>query len=79
MAVPRQNFHVPFVRMDLLPLWHERNDGKKPSKEAEKAESEGLLNRTTPMRAASLQDAIDRVEAMHPGCVAIREQIRRFR
>jgi hypothetical protein len=66
---------VRYVEWIYLVLWHEFWDGDKPSHRSIQANKNGRLQRSTVVEARSAEEAVEKVERDHPGCVAIRDAI----
>jgi hypothetical protein len=73
--VGKSHYTVPFVKRELLSLWHEFWDSGEPTARANKANEDGSLGRTEFVEAANKAEAAKIVERMHPGCVVIRESV----
>jgi hypothetical protein len=71
----KSTYIVPIVKRDLMPLWHDYWDSKKPSKEAKKVSRDGSLGKTATVTAKNKRDAVAIAEAQNPGHVAIQDAV----
>lgn len=62
---------VPYVRSEWLRLWRSYNEDDDASKEAKKIGRDGSLGLTIEVKAKNAAEAARKVEADHPGHVAI--------
>ena len=74
----KSTYTVPYVRRELLSLWHECWDSKPPTSRSTKANRDASLGQTAIVEAKNMGEAAQTVEAAHPGCVAIRSAISRM-
>jgi hypothetical protein len=71
----KSTYIVPIVKRDLVPLWHDYWDSKKPSNEAKKVSRDGSLGRTATVTAKNKRNAAAIAEAQNPGDVAISDAV----
>jgi hypothetical protein len=74
----KSTYIVPIVKRDLMPMWHDYWDSKKPSKEAKKVSRDGSLGRTATVTARNRRNAATIAEAQNPGDVAIHDAVSRI-
>jgi hypothetical protein len=74
----KSTYVVPIVKRDLMPLWHDYWDSKKPSKKAKKLSRDGSLGQTATVTAKNKRDAAAIAEAQNPGHAAIQNAVSRI-